>query len=334
MTVRQRVGQLFIGAVPSTGVSSDDLRLLAGLDIGNVTLIERSSRGVADTARETQRIRASATQSRVSPFIATDQEGGEVQDLTGPGFSPMPTALDQGRLDPSALRHDARTWGSQLRRAGLNLDLAPVCDVVPARGARQNQPIGRYDREYGHSPHRVSTHVIAFARGMADAGMGATAKHFPGLGRASGNTDDSPHVTDPTTRHDRYLRPFRATIRDGVPVVMISTATYPNIDRKHKAVFSRTIITGMLRGDLNFRGVVISDSLTTPSVETMSAGERARRFIDAGGDIVLVTELSPLRDMVHAIRARMSDAKSFRHRVDAAVMSVLTTKARLGLLNR
>jgi beta-N-acetylhexosaminidase len=334
MTQGERIGQLFMVGEPSTGTTASQRSTLRGQRVGNVILDNNSSSGAAVTAGRVSPIRTAATQTKVAPFISTDQEGGEVQRLTGPGFSTMPSALTQGTWSTSKLQSSAKKWGGQLVSAGVNLDLAPVGDVVPAKNASSNQPIGRYDREFGHSPKPVASHVVAFLRGMRGGGEATTVKHFPGLGRATGNTDVDGNVTDPTTRHDSYLRPFRSAISAGVPFVMVSSATYPAIDKRNKACFSKTVITRMLRGDpdLGFRGVVISDSLTTPPMNQMTPGTRAKRFLSAGGDMILVTEDSPVPAMISAIKSEAASSSSFAAIVKAAVMKILLAKANAGLI--
>ncbi len=107
-----------------------------------------------------------------------------MQVLHGPGLSEMPSALQQGRLAPRRLRTVTATWARQLRRAGVNMNLAPVLDTVPgAAAARRNPPIGVYDREFGYRPRVVARHGLASLRGMRDRGVVPTVKHFPGLGR-------------------------------------------------------------------------------------------------------------------------------------------------------
>src|SRR5262249_9790650 len=157
----------------------------------------------------------------------------------GPGFSTIPSALEQGTLPPATLRADATTWGHQLAAAGVNLDFAPVMDVVPPGTDAQNQPIGALQRAFGHDPETTGSPGAAFIRGMRAAGVATTAKHFPGLGRVVGNTDFTAQVTDTaTTRNDPYLRSFRRAIRVHVPFVMVALATYTKIDPHHLAVFS------------------------------------------------------------------------------------------------
>ena len=156
--------------------------------------------------------------------------------------------MTQGELAPGTLKREAAGWGRELKQAGVNLDLAPVMDVVPPGTAAQNQPIGALRREFGSDPQTVATHGVAFLRGLRQAGVAATAKHFPGLGRVTGNTDLTAGVVDPVTAPgDPYLGSFQAAVDAGVPFVMVSLASYPRIDPRHLAVFSSRTMRTLLR---------------------------------------------------------------------------------------
>jgi beta-N-acetylhexosaminidase len=269
----------------------------------------------------------------VAPFVAVDQEGGQIQTLSGPGFDRIPSAVQQGAMPVATLRKAARTWGDQLRRAGVNVDLAPVLDVVPADLGRANQPIGRYDRELGHTPDVVATHGVAVVEGLRLAGVAPTAKHFPGLGRASGNPDVASGVTDTvTTAADPSLQPFAAAVAADVPMVMMSTAVYTKIDPNGPAAFSPVAI-GLLRKELHFDGLVAADDLgQAAQVRQVPAGQRALRFIAAGGQlIVVVRPAAAARTMSDAVVAAMRADPDVRSQVEAAALQVLATKARLGL---
>jgi len=331
MTKAQRIGQLFMVSVPSTGTTSSQRSALTHYHVGNVILIGQTYAGVTGVSSVVTPVRRASTQAGVRPYVAVDQEGGYVQHLKGSGFSSIPSALHQGTLATTTLRSSWRTWATQLRRAGVNLDLAPVADVVPASIGTSNQPIGRWYREYGYTTSVVSPHVAAAVRGIRDANIGATVKHFPGLGRATGNTDTTTGVTDPTRRGDAYLAPFQRAIGAGARVVMVSTAIYPHIDDRIGA-FSHLIVTTMLRHDLGFTGIIVSDSLTAVSVSHYSAAARAIRSLDAGVDILLVTSSAPVGAMTSAISSRMSADSAFASVVRTAVMRVLTAKAQAGLI--
>lgn len=324
----QRVGQLFmVGMSSAAAPSAAQLSMLRSYAIGNVMLTGRSTAGTAAVRRISASLRSASTAGLLRPFVATDQEGGYVQVLSGPGFSTIPTALTQGTWTATTLRAAARTWGGQLAAAGVNLNLAPVLDTVPAGNPTANQPIGRYYREFGYTPGAVAASGTAFLLGMRDAGIATTIKHFPGLGRATGNTDVSAGVTDPTTRSDPYLAPFSAGVAAGAPFVMVSTARYPNIDPAHLAAFSPTVLGPVLRGDLHFPGVVISDDLgNAASVAATSPGTRAVDFFAAGGDLLLTVNPAVVPAMVAAVRSAMRSSPSFAARIDVALARVLQAK--------
>jgi beta-N-acetylhexosaminidase len=335
MSLRQRVGQVFMVGTPATGASHATLRALSRRHVGNVMLTGRSHRGVRATARVITGLQEERATDGVRLFVATDQEGGDVQVLHGPGLAELPPALRQGRLSPARMRDRAAAWARQLRRAGVNLDLAPVVDTVP-NGAVGNPPIGYYDREFGHTARRVGRQGVAFVRGMADGRVATSVKHFPGLGRVHANTDTASGVTDRvTTRHDRYLQPFAAAVDAGVPFVMVSTAYYRRLDPRRPAAFSPYVIDTVLRGDLGFDGVVISDDLgSADQVSAWRPGRRAVRFLRAGGDMVLTVDPSVLPAMYDAVLRRAKASRGFRAKVDHAVLRILMTKQRHHLLGR
>jgi beta-N-acetylhexosaminidase len=227
-----------------------------------------------------------------------------------------------------------KNWANDLRRAGVTVNFAPVADVVPASLGTSNEPIGRYRREFGHRPSTVASHATAALSGMQAAGLMATAKHFPGLGRVRRNTDTSRNVVDrTTTADDPYLRPFRAAVAAGTTFVMVSSAKYTKIDPKRKAVFS-PVVMRLLREDLGFEGVIVSDDLgAAEQVAATPYGERALRFLAAGGQLVVVVgPPRAVRAMSAAVVARARRDDTVRARVDDAVRALLTVKRAHGLI--
>ncbi|MDQ0258349.1 beta-N-acetylhexosaminidase [Sinomonas atrocyanea] len=340
MSLEQRVGQIIMVSSPAAGPDAAALDAMRRLHIGNVFLKGRSTAGVGAVAAVVRGIRAEATDAgtrRVGQFIATDQEGGQVQVLRGPGFSDMPTALAQGGMAPAALRAAAAGWGRELAAAGVNVNFAPVMDTVPSAAfAPQNTPIGHFQREFGYTPAAVSAHGIAFAQGMADAGLIAVPKHFPGLGRVTANTDTASGVTDTVTgRHDPFVAPFADAVEAGTPWMMLSNASYPAIDPRHDAVFSPTVIGGMLRGDLGFRGIVVSDDLCDAvQLSGVAPEQRGADFLAAGGTLALCTDQQLAPRIWAGIVARAKADPAFASTVDAAALAVLGAKDRAGLLPR
>jgi beta-N-acetylhexosaminidase len=261
MTLAQRVGQLFIVGLAGSVLDQATAQAIRTYHFGSASFIATDTAGVAGVdavTRAVQSLSSAQVTGGARFFVAANQEGGEIQALQGPGFSAMPSAVAQGLLPPAQLRGLAQTWGEQLRAAGVNLNFAPVMDVVPAADTSQNAPIGQLMREFGHTPAVVASHGVAFIRGMTQAGEATTAKHFPGLGRVQGNTDFTADVVDTvTTPDDRYLRTFQAAIDAGVPLVMVALATYTRIDPHHLAVFSPVVMRTMLRGRMHFGGVIV-----------------------------------------------------------------------------
>ena len=336
MTEEQRIGQLFLLGLANDQLGAAEMNAIRSYHLGSVWFVEQSTAGVAAiraVADAVQGLATAETTAGVGFFIAANQEGGIIQSLSGPGFSTIPSALDQGAIDPATLRSRAALWGRELASAGVNLNFAPVLDVVPPGTDAQNAPIGALRRGYGHDPATVSAHAVAFMRGMEDAGVATTGKHFPGLGRVTGNTDFTSTVDDVTTANDAYLSPFRDAVAAGIPMVMVALAKYQQIDPAELAVFSPTVMRQMLRVSLGFNGVAISDDLgATVAVANIPAADRAINFLNAGGDLIISKTVAPANAMAAAIVTRASSDASFKARVDDAALRVLRAKADRGLV--
>ena len=330
MSEAQRVGQLFLVGIVGQPVS-DIAQAVRTYHFGSVLFGGDSTVGVAQIRQMTRAVQSLASAqatAQVRFFIAANQEGGEVQQLQGPGFPAIPSALDQGQLSVGELQRQAAAWGRQLQSAGVNLDLAPVMDVVPYATAGANQPIGMLQREFGFSPALVAAHGVAFIQGMRQAGVATTAKHFPGLGRVVGNTDYTAGVIDTaTTPNDPYLQSFQAAIEAGVPLVMVALATYTRIDPGHLAAFSARIMRGLLRQQMHFQGVIISDDLgAAAAVADIPVATRGIDFLAAGGDLITSESLAAAEAMDLAILQRTAADSAFRVTVDSAVMRILSAK--------
>ncbi|MGH3805586.1 MAG: glycoside hydrolase family 3 N-terminal domain-containing protein [Pseudonocardiaceae bacterium] len=335
MTPRARVGQLFLLGVPAVG--ADPLSpVIERSAPGGVFLTGRSAAGVEATAAavaSVQRLGAGAS-GGIGMFVATDQEGGRVQVLSGPGFSRIPSATVQGRWQPDVLQAAATGWGRELRAAGVNVNLAPVADVLSPALGTANAAIGRHDRAFGTDPQVVSDHVLAFTRGMRDAGVLSTVKHFPGLGVVRGNTDYSAGVVDrQTTVTDPGLLPFVDASQDGTPWLMVSSAVYQKIDAGRVATFSPAVVTTLLRERIGFRGLVVSDDLgRAEQVAAVAPGERAVRFLAAGGDIVLTADPATLEPMIDAVLSAATADPALAARITGAQQRILDAKTPLTLL--
>jgi len=259
-------------------------------------------------------------------LVSIDQEGGVVQRVRAPAtvWPPMlavGTADDVGRTTAVG-----RAIGEELAALGVGWDFAPVLDVHtnPA-----NPVIG--DRAFGTTPEAVATHALAFWRGLRAAGLVGCGKHFPG----HGDTRIDSHLDLPVVAHDLErlrrveLAPFAAAAKAGMEAFMTAHVVYPALDPDHPATLSRRIATDLLRGELGFKGVLVSDDLGMKAVaDRYSIEDLAVGAIEAGVDHLLVRE--PVARQVAAFEAILRAAESsagFRARVEEAAARVAALKA-------
>ena len=336
MTLDQRIGQLFELGLAGDRLGPTEINMIQTDHIGSVWFVDRSNSGAAGihaVAAAVQAQASDASTGNVRFFIAANQEGGVIQAMQGPGFSQIPSAMVQGTWDPALLQSRAAGWARELSAAGINFNFAPVMDVVPPGTDAQNQPIGALQREYGHDPVTVGSHGVAFLSGMRQNGVAVSLKHFPGLGRVTGNTDFTTATDTTTTVSDPYLQSFGMGIGANADFVMVALARYTRIDPNHLAAFSSVVMTQMLRGTLGFQGVIISDDLgDTVAVASIPPATRALDFLSAGGDMIISKTSAPAHAMVLAIRSQAAADSTFRQRVDDAALRILRAKQSSGLL--
>ncbi|MFB6720276.1 glycoside hydrolase family 3 N-terminal domain-containing protein [Kribbella sp. NPDC056345] len=333
LTLRQRAAQLIMTGMGANGMTSAQRSIIQKQKPGGVLLLGPGG-SLAHTRTATAAATTAATVDGIRPLVAADQEGGQVQRLKGSGFTRIPSATVQGTWTSDKLTVRAAQWAGQLKQAGVNTNLTPVADVVPVSLKKQNAPIGSLDREFGNTAAEVGPPVQAFIRGMAKSGVITSVKHFPGIGKVKGNTDFSADVLDNVTvRGDDDLQPFADGIEAGSEMLMVSTVTYTKIDPKNRAAFSKTVIQGMIRGDLGYDGVVITDDVgAAANVAKVPAGQRATRVIAAGGDIVINGAADLTATMVNALVVKAQQDKEFAAQLDQSVRRVLALKQKHGLV--
>ncbi|OJV82960.1 MAG: beta-N-acetylhexosaminidase [Cellulomonas sp. 73-92] len=334
-SVEEKVGQLFVVGLDLGAGKPVSTQAVTGDHVGNVFLHGRSTAGVAAVHAQVAAFTAlvsRATTHGEPMLVAVDQEGGKVQSLSGPGFSTIPAATVQATVAPDQLREQAAAWGRQLAAAGVNWNLAPVMDLVPASSAAQNPPVGALQRNYGTTVASVTTHAGAFIGGMSSAGVATAIKHFPGLGYVTANTDATAGVTDTVTGFDSAaVGVFRAGVEAGAGTVLMSTAVYSRMDPTAPAAFSSKVVQHGVREVLGFQGVVVTDDLSgATQVAAWSPGDRAIDAIAAGCDMVLFSkDPTVVHAAVAAVVAKAKADPAFAARVDESARRVLALKAQL-----
>jgi len=223
----------------------------------------------------------------VAPLVATDEEGGAVQRMANL-VGGIPSAREMAlTMTPAEIESLAFGLGQRLRAAGVTVDLAPVLDLDAGDGPSSTDPDGT--RSFGVSPTLVTADGLAFLGGLEQAGVVPVVKHFPGLGGATGNTDNGPASTAPWSivEHEGLV-PFEAAVADVVPAVMVTDATVPGLTNVPASI-SGAVIEGVLRGRLGFDGLVLTDSLSAGAFGALgySVPQATVDALIAGADMVL-----------------------------------------------
>jgi beta-N-acetylhexosaminidase len=266
----------------------------------------------------------------VPPLVMTDEEGGEIQRMANlAGDLPWPRTM-AATLTRTQVRSLAEQVGRRMRAAGVTMDLAPVLDLSDGPGPDDAHPDG--PRSFSLSPSIASAYGIAFARGLRAAGVIPVFKHFPGLGQATYNTDAGPASVPPlAVLKSAALLPFEAAIRVGATAVMVGNVTIPGLTGAVPATLSRPAITGLLRGQLGFHGLVLTDSLSALAVTDAgySVPQAATRAIEAGADMVLfdsVSAAATTEGIIASIVSAVTSGQLPVSRLDNAVQHVLAAK--------
>lgn len=304
----RQIGQRFMVGFDGHAASPDVKRMLRDFGVGHVILFARNvdaPEQVAELVRELQSVARDAGHD-IPLLVAVDQEGGRVARLKAP-WTLWPPLRAVGRSGSEGLaRQMGEALAAELLACGIRLDFAPVVDVDtnPA-----NPVIG--DRSFGDDPSLVARLGVAMIRGLQEGGVAACAKHFPG----HGDTDQDSHLELPAVDHSRSrlddveLRPFRAAVEAGVATIMTAHVLVRELDDRLPASLSPAVIEGILRKQMKYDGVVVSDDLEMKAVATHWApGLAAVLAAQAGCDIIPVcashdAQAAAVEGLIRAVEA-------------------------------
>lgn len=338
MTLEERVGQMFMVSIAGEGLAESGAAFLREMAPGALAMFASngtSPEPVVRTINAWQWV-AAHSGAHIPMIIAIDHEGGPVTRL-GEGFTALPWGPALGAMPAERAKQVGEMAATELRAVGIRMNLAPVADVrTPAPGGG---PSFMERRAFGHDPARVAGAVAAYVQGLQGAGVIATLKHFPGHGSAGDSHRFLPSVqSDRETLDAIDLIPFKAGIEAGAEVVMVAHLVVPALDPTGTpASLSAPIIQDVLRGELGFEGVVMTDAMDMSALTSFSAPESAAVLaVEAGIDLLatgphftLSTQLAMRNAILDAVRAgEINEA-----RIDDSVRRILTLKARYGLLD-
>ncbi len=335
MSLEQRVGQVFMVSANGQGVSDTVRAFLTEVMPGGVALFSDNGGDPAQTTASVNAWQAVATTigAHIPLLTAIDQEGGPVTRLAD-GFSTIPAGWLIGALPVDRVRKVGQIVGQELGAVGINMNLAPVTDVqtIPDNSVMNG-------RTFGSDAGRVGAAAGALDQGLADGGVIGVLKHFPGHGDASDSHVVLPTVLDPLDRVQAVeLEAFRIAIRGGAEAVMVGHLVYPALDPTPglPASLSPRIIGDVLRGQLGFDGLIMTDAMDMGAiVENFGRGDSAVLALKAGVDLVVTGPHMPLdgqREMVHAVLNAIKKGDLSEARLNEAVGRVLALKAKHGLL--
>jgi beta-N-acetylhexosaminidase len=285
LSLKDKIGQLFMCGFDGLTPTDDIMGLIEDYGIGGVIYFRRNLSDAGQVGALSERLQGN---SKVPMFLSIDQEGGMVVRLED-GITVMPGAMAQGAADNAALTREAARWsGAELREIGINMNFAPCLDV-------NNNPLNPVIgvRSYGEDPAQVAKLGTAAISGYREGGIVAVAKHFPGHGdTAADSHHEMPLVPHGVERlNEVELYPFRKAIEQGVDAIMTAHVVFPAFEPGNvPATLSQRILKGLLRDQLGFGGVIVTDCLEMKAIsETIGVARGAVEAIKAGADLVLVS---------------------------------------------
>lgn len=327
LSLEQKIGQLFVTGFPGEEPSEEFLRLVREEKVGNVIFFTYNAKSKKQVAELTDFLsKRIIAETGVMPFITIDEEGGVVSRLPE-GTAVMPSPMAQGNLgDEEMVRQGARITGKQLLSLGVNFNLAPSLDI---NSNQQNPVIGV--RSFGEGAEQVCRFASVAVQGYSQAGIMCSGKHFPG----HGDTETDSHLSLPVIHGareqlgQRELMPFKKLIKEGIPAVTIAHIRVPAMEPKDiPATMSRAIITDYLRGELGYRGLIISDCMEMDAIQKcFGIGKGVVEGLRAGIDLIFISHTpAAVMEGIEAVKKALKEGILSMERLDDAVSRILEAK--------
>ncbi len=329
MTLDEKLGQLFLIETYYQTYTPDIDNMVVGMHAGAMIIYGKNMQSAAQLKDYISSVQAHAT---IPLLVTMDEEGGVVDRLGYYNFyPPLPSAETIGASgDPTDAYNEGAQAAQEMLQEGINTDLAPVVDV------RTNPNAVEGTRLYGDDPNTVTQYAGAFLNGLQQNGVAGTLKHWPGIG----STAADPHLTLPTITHDKAtlasvdFAPFRALLADNPAMIMVTHVIVQAYDPNMPATLSPIMVNGILRGQLGYNGVVMTDSLYMQGIAIKYTLPQAGVLaIEAGDDLLEgAFDTNSMSQMIQALKDAISSGAITVNRIDESVQRILALKIRFGLL--
>ncbi|MEH7416445.1 beta-N-acetylhexosaminidase [Neobacillus drentensis] len=332
MSIDEKIGQMIIAGISGAKMDIQTKNLITNDKVGGMIFYQENLVNPEQTIQLLNEIKTENVHNRLPLFLSVDQEGGRISRLPG-GLYKFPTNKEIGVINNSQFSYKVGTiLGKELNGFGFNLDFAPVLDV---NSNPKNPIIG--DRSFGNNPDVVSKLGIQTMKGLQSQNIIATIKHFPGHGDTSVDSHlELPIVYKNLTELKKLeLIPFKRAIDNGADVVMVAHILLPELDAHNPASMSNVIITDILRKQLDFSGVVITDDMTMKAVtDHYKIGEAAVDSIKAGSDIILVAhDYNKVAEVITSLKAAVQKGEISEQMISDSVRRIIMLKRKYGMNN-
>ncbi|WP_077623731.1 beta-N-acetylhexosaminidase [Sediminibacillus massiliensis] len=324
MSLEEKIGQMVIAGMAGTSLQSNEKELISEYRVGGMIFYANNLETREQTEQLVKNIKEINKENKLPLLISTDQEGGRISRL--PGINETPTNKEIGEKNDKEYAFSVgQTLGEQLLAMGFNTNYAPVLDV---NSNPENPVIG--DRAFGDNADLVSRLGIQVMKGIQSKGIIPVVKHFPG----HGDTSVDSHIELPKVNksleelNELELIPFKQAIANGIDVVMVAHILLPKLDEEFPASMSETIITDLLRGQLGFQGVVITDDMTMGAViNHYGIGEAAVESVKAGSDLILVAhDDNKVKEVISSLKKAVEGGQISEDSINESVERILGLK--------
>ncbi|MFD0586592.1 beta-N-acetylhexosaminidase [Paenibacillus sp. GCM10027627] len=330
MTLDEKIGQLFIVGLDGTTMDAEAAGMIKQYKVGGFILFKPNIENADQTLSLLNELKSQNDANPVPLWLSVDQEGGRVARLS-PEFAKLPTAAAVGEMGSASYTYGiGQALGAQLSALGFNMNYAPVLDI----NSNPNNPVIG-DRSFGTTPQAVKLHGMEMMKGINSQGVAAVAKHFPGHGDTSVDSHyDLPVVNKTLAQLKPFeLIPFEEAISQGADAIMVAHLLMLELDKDFPSSISKKVIGGLLREELGYDGVVITDDLTMGGIlDGYWIGEAVVAAVQAGSDLMLIGHDDNLQlEALNALRHAVESGKISEDRLDQSLHRILTLKQKYNL---